>query len=76
VVKNYSVHPTRSTEATVGEDGAFEVAVPLEAGQNDLEVSQRVETLVVRSLTGTMFELSGRVVLGARTYVVRVPEVE
>jgi hypothetical protein len=75
-IRNWSVHPAQLSEGTVAADGSFAVAVPLLAGLNDLEVAQRVGTDEARSWTGTMFELSGRTVLGARIYVVRVPEVE
>jgi hypothetical protein len=75
-VRNFGVTPTRLSEATVATDGTFSVLVPLDAGQNDLEVAQRAGTLEARSFTGTMYELVGRSVIGARIYIVRVPEVE
>jgi hypothetical protein len=75
-VRNYSQRPTGVSETTVGGDGTFTVRVSLQAGINDFEVTQATGAAEVRSLTGTMFELSGRAVLGARIYVVRVPEVE
>ena len=75
-VTNYAVRPAQFTETAVNADGTFTIVVPLLAGLNDFEVSQRADGLMARSFTGTMFELSGRTVLGARIYIVRVPEVE
>jgi hypothetical protein len=75
-VRNWAVSPAQLSEGTVTADGTFSVVVPLLAGKNDLEVAQRTGSLEARSFTGTMFELLGRTVLGARIYIVRVPEVE
>ncbi|NMC71512.1 MAG: hypothetical protein GYA57_15790, partial [Myxococcales bacterium] len=75
-VWNYALRPAAWSEGTVQADGTFAVRVPLQPGLNDFEVTQRTDGLEARSWTGTMFELSGRSVLGARIYVVRVPEVE
>lgn len=75
-VWNYAQRPPGLSETTVDGDGTFAVRAPLQPGLNDFEVTQRTGGLEARSLTGTMFELSGRTVLGARIYVVRVPEVE
>jgi hypothetical protein len=76
IVRNYSVTPAARTEGVVGADGTFAVRVPLQPGLNDLEVAQRDGAIEARSWIGTIFELSGTTVLGARIYVVRVPEVE
>jgi hypothetical protein len=75
-VRNHVLRPAGLSEAVVEADGTFVVRVPLQPGLNDFEVWQRTGSVEVRSLTGTMFELTGRAVLGARIYIVRVPEVE
>ncbi|MBI5502989.1 MAG: hypothetical protein HY907_22280, partial [Deltaproteobacteria bacterium] len=75
-VANFLARPTQFTETTVSPDGTFALVVPLLPGLNDLEVSQSAGGLSARSFTGTMYELVGRAVVGARIYIVRVPEVE
>gem|GEM_PF-3488738 len=75
-VWNDSLRPAGCSETTAQADGTFAVRVPLQAGLNDFRVTQQTDGLEARSWTGTMFELSGRSVQGARIYVVRVPEVE
>ncbi|MBN1771885.1 MAG: hypothetical protein JXB32_11520, partial [Deltaproteobacteria bacterium] len=75
-VWNHSQRPAGLSEGAVEADGTFTVRVPLQPGLNDFEVTQLAGGFEARSLTGTMYELSGRAVLGARIYVVRVPEVE